>query len=287
MKRVTLPKISSVPNSAVLARLVDQAEANREDLLALPFDGLGDGKFVLAVTFSNSSRNVPRWYLFAGDTDGAPIVWMRETANQDEILVILTGSSSTSVNSLATRPKAPPRVSADTLLQPAAFDQAAYYAFFQKLTEPDTSMYPPGAFYWFLSQELVRFQRTKTSFALIMFDCRYAKGPVDKPMLSWIGQLLNSQMRKLDYVCYMEPYIGVLLAASELAEAVACAVRLADLISHKSSARGTGALMVHAGVSAIPETCEHPGVMVTAAEVALKYALAHGKVVTPYEPSMS
>ncbi|MBU6452046.1 MAG: hypothetical protein KGS72_09735, partial [Cyanobacteria bacterium REEB67] len=222
----------------------------------------------------------------AGDHDGAPIVWTRNTANIDEILLLLTGSSSTSINSLAAQKKAPPKVSADVLLQPAPFDQASYYQFYQKLIDPGSGMFPSGAFYWFLSQELVRYQRTKTSFALILLDCKSASGPLDAPMVSWIGQLLSSQMRKLDYVCSMEPFIAILLAASELPEAVACAVRLAELISVKSAHR-TGGVVVHAGVAAIPETCEHPGVLIAAAEVALRNGIQRNKVVSPFEPAMS
>jgi hypothetical protein len=283
MKRVTLPKHGSVPDASALARLVEQAHVAREDLIALPFEGLGGGAFVLAVTFSSSKRDVPRWYLFAGDDDGAPIVWMRETANREEILLILSGRASRA----GVKEPSKPKVDVDRLLKPADFDQASYYQFYQRLIDPDTSMFPAGAFYWFLSQELVRYQRTKSSFALILLDPRIDKGQPDKQTLSWIGQLLTSQMRKLDYVCTLNNFIAVLLAASELPEAITCATRLSGLVAEKSVARNPKAILaLYAGVAAVPESCEHPGVLISAAELALKKGLKKSAMVTAFDPSM-
>jgi hypothetical protein len=286
MNRVTLPKHEAVPDLPALAKLVAQAQENRENLIALPFEGIGGGSFVLAVSFSSSKRNIPRWYLFAGDDDGAPIVWMRETSNREEILLILSGRAS---RAGVTTPKEPPKpkVSVDTLIKPADFDQASYYQFYQRLIDPDTSMFPAGAFYWFLSQELVRYQRTKTSFALILLDPRYNQNKPDKQTLGWIGQLLSSQMRKLDYVCSLNGFIAILLAASELPEAINCANRLSDLVTERSAVRNPDAnLALYAGVAAVPETCEHPGVLISAAELALKNGLAKAVKVTAFDPSM-
>jgi GGDEF domain-containing protein len=285
MKRVTLSKHESVPDTSALANIVEQARVAREDLIALPFEGLGGGSFVLAVTFSSSKRDIPRWYLFAGDDDGAPIVWMRETSNREEIVLILSGRASRA--GVTVKEPAKPTVNVDTLIKPAEFDQASYYQFYQRLIDPDTSMFPAGAFYWFLSQELVRYQRTKTSFALILLDPRDNHGQPDKQTLSWIGQLLTSQMRKLDYVCSLNNLIAVLLAASELAEAINCAERLSQLVREKSIARNPLAnLSLYAGVAAVPETCEHPGVLISAAELALKDGLSKAVKVTAFTPDM-
>ena len=282
MKRITLAKSNTIPDTPVLARMVEQAHNSREDVIALPFDGLGDGRFVLAVTFSASAKNIPRWYLFAGENDGAPIVWVRDTANREEIFLILSGSSTKPVQAK------PERLSADGLIPPAPFDQASYYEFYQKLIDAKSNMFPPGAFYWFLSQELFRYQRTKSSFALILFDCKTATGPVDRQAIGWVGQLLSSQMRKLDYVCNLAPYIAVLLAASELSEAQAGAARLGQLIKSKSMVRDPqAAITLYAGVAAIPETCEHPGVLISAAEIALKNGLRNNQVITAYVPNMT
>lgn len=286
MKRITLPRSESVPGESALAKLVEQARTAREDLIALPFDGSGGGSFVLAVTFSSSKQNIPRWYLFAGDDAGAPIVWMRETANREEIVLILSGRASRAGVNAKEPPT--PRISADNLLKPAEFDQTSYYQFYQKLIEPDTSMFPAGAFYWFLSQELVRYQRTKTSFALILLEARHNQARPDQRTICWVGQLLTGQMRKLDYVCSVNGYIAILLAASELSEGVACANRLSELVSQKSLARDPQAnLVLYAGVAAIPETCEHPGVLIAAAELALKKGLAKSIKVSAFDPDMA
>jgi GGDEF domain-containing protein len=281
----TLPKHESIPDASALAKMVEQARAAREDMIALPFEGLGGGSFVLAVTFTSSKRDIPRWYLFAGEDDAAPIVWMRETGNPEEILLILSGRASRA----GVTPKEPPKpkVNVDALIKPAEFDQASYYQFYQRLIDPDTCMFPAGAFYWFLSQELVRYQRTKTSFALILLDPRDSQGLPDKQTLGWIGQLLTGQMRKLDYVCTVNSYIAVLLAASELPEAITCAERLSNLVTEKNVVRNPQAnLVLYAGVAAVPETCEHPGVLISAAELALKNGLAKAVKVTAFDPSM-
>ncbi|MBS1992832.1 MAG: diguanylate cyclase [Cyanobacteria bacterium SZAS LIN-3] len=285
MNRVSLPKLDSVPDLPVLGNLMHKAQQAREDIIAQPFEGLGGGHFVLAISYSSSKRNVPRWYLFAGEEEGAPLVWVRETPNREEILLILSGRASR-----AGAPKEPekPRVSADGLIRPADFDQASYYQFYQKLIDPDTSMFPPGAFYWFLSQELVRYQRTKTSFALVLLDPRLGSARPDGHTMAWVGQLLTSQMRKLDYVCGLKSQIAVLLAASELSEALNCAQRLSDMVAEKSAVRNPGApLTVYAGVAAIPETCEHPGVLISAAEIALKKGMAGGVKISAFDPAMA
>jgi len=286
MNRVTLPKMESVPDLPVLGELMQKAQNDRENIIAQPFEGLGGGHFVLAITYSASKRNVPRWYLFAGDDEGAPLVWVRETPNREEILLILSGRASRA----GSEPKAPekPRVTADGLVKPADFDQAGYYQFYQKLIDPDTSMFPQGAFYWFLSQELVRYQRTKTSFALVLLDARLGQATPDKHTMAWVGQVLTSQMRKLDYVCSLNNLIAVLLAASELNEATACAKRLSDLVTEKSAARNPqNPITVYAGVAAIPETCEHPGVLISAAELALRKGQAASMQVSAFDPAMA
>jgi GGDEF domain-containing protein len=285
MNRITLEKIDTLPSESILAKLVEKAHQNRESFFALPFAGAGGGRFVLAVTFSSSKRNIPRWYLFAGDDDGAPIVWMRETANREEILLILSGRASRAGDA----PKEPdkPKVPVDTLLKAADFDQASYYQFYQRLIDPDTGMFPVGAFYWFLSQELVRYQRTKTAFSLILLDAQLNKGSPDKQTFSWIGQVLTSQMRKLDYVCNLNGYIAILLAASELDEAVTCATRLSNLVSERSAVRNPeSSLVLFAGVAAVPESCEHPGVLISAAELALDRGITKSVKVTPFDPEM-
>ena len=285
MNRVTQPKMESVPDLPVLGELMQKAQNDRENIIAQPFEGLGGGHFVLAISYSASKRNVPRWYLFAGEDETAPLVWVRETSNREEILLILSGRAS---RAGAAKEPEKPRVTADGLVKPADFDQASYYQFYQKLIDPDTSMFPQGAFYWFLSQELVRYQRTKTSFALILLDPRIGQSAPDKHTAAWIGQVLTSQMRKLDYICSLNNLIAVLLAASELNEAVACATRLSDLVSEKSAARNPEHIItVYAGVAAIPETCEHPGVLISAAELALRKSQAGANKVAAFDPAMT
>jgi hypothetical protein len=63
---------------------------------------------------------------------------------------------------------------------------------------------------------------------------------------------------------------------------------LSELVSQKSLARDPQAnLVLYAGVAAIPETCEHPGVLIAAAELALKKGLAKSIKVSAFDPDMA
>jgi len=280
MERTKLAKITSIPDSFTLQSIVEMASMIRSSLIALPFQRESDIVRVVTCTFAFATTNVPRWCLFAGENEDAPVIWTKDSADLQEMSALLLSSASTAAsNSVADKAAADgfnrrSLVHTSQLPEPALFDQVSFDAFYQRMVDSNSGMLADGSFYWFLMQEFYRYQRTQLGFGIVLL----APAGQNAAALS-----RPREVRKLDYICRFNGIIGMVLAGSTLEESETCAQRIIEIARVRNdSQRFEEAFSPHAGVSAVPQTCEHPGILIAAAQKCLESSVAANIAVTAF-----
>ncbi len=282
MDRTKLAKIANLPDHFVLRSLVEMASMIRSSLIALPFEKPNAPTQVVTCTFAFATTNIPRWCLYAGENEDAPVIWTKDSADLAEMSALLAGGAPLEPG-LERRNQ--PNVTA--LPEPAVFDQNSFDAFYKKMVDSNSGMFAEGSFYWFLAQEFHRYQRTKLGFGIVILAPvgESAQGLTHsrEDILAWLGRIVVSEVRKLDYICHFNGMIGMVLAGSSLEESETCAQRIIEIaMVRNQSQRFEELLRPYAGVAAIPQTCEHPGIIIAAAQKCLANSMASNSAVTAF-----
>jgi hypothetical protein len=294
MQKVTLAKITKTPDLKALQAMKNEAFMNQEQIVALPFERPGENCLMLAITYSSAKRNIPRWYLFAGVNDGAPILWVRDTANAEEIQMLLPASkeedkapavSESPSASLAGRVTS--KLGAENFLEPAGFDQVGFDDFKKRLLDDATGMYARGSFTWFINQEHHRYQRIGVPFAVIALGLRAGNGaPLLPSYASALVRAMGPRVRAFDYFCQEGEFGCLVLPGGVIQDALVCCKRLIELADAVRMADPTGGAQLFAGVSAMPEVTEHPGVLISSVRRALQVGMERGLQICAFERGM-
>jgi len=293
MERTKLSKVTKTPDQFVLLSVVEMASMIRNAIIALPFQ-TGSLTLLVTCTFSFATTNVPRWCLFASEAEDAPAVWCHDSADLEEVSALLAQGVLPS-QALAAAPlpisagqanedrRAPQVVIAQpgVLPQPAVFDQVSFDIFCKRLVDVNSGMFAEGSFYWFLMQEFNRYQRTKLGFGIVLLSPCASLTEADSlthtrdEVIAWLGNLAVVEVRKLDYICHFNGLIGMVLANSSLEESETCAQRIIEIANTRNnSQRFDAGFAPHAGVAGMPQTCEHPGILIAAAQQSLNQAIS-------------
>ena len=287
MERTKLSKVSKTPDQFTLLSVVEMASMIRSSLIALPFQAANQ-TLVVTCTFSFATTNVPRWCLYSSEADDAPAVWCHDSADLEEVSALLAQGLPPQVASAAVAPsqddrRGSPLVMAQpgALPAPAVFDQASFDSYCQRLIDSSSGMFAEGSFYWFLMQEFNRYQRTKLGFGIVLLSpCASLNENMGlthsrQEVIAWLGKLALVELRKLDYICHFNGLIGMVLANSSLEESETCAQRIIEIaVTRNNSQRFDAGFDPHAGVAGMPQTCEHPGILIAAAQQSLDRAIA-------------
>ncbi|CAN5467855.1 hypothetical protein BH11CYA1_BH11CYA1_01370 [soil metagenome] len=287
MERTKLSKITKTPDQFVLLSVVEMASMIRSSVIALPFQA-ANLTLLVTCTFSFATTNVPRWCLYGSEAEDAPAVWCHDSADLEEVSVLLAKG----LPPQAVAPIAPPTGDNDrrsqttmaqpgVLPQPAVFDQASFDEYCKRLVDARSGMFAEGSFYWFLMQEFNRYQRTKLGFGIVLLSPCASLNQKDslthsrEEVIAWLGTLAVAEVRKLDYICQFNGLIGMVLANSSLEESETCAQRIIEIaVSRNNSQRFDSGFDPHAGVANMPQTCEHPGILIAAAQQSLNQAIS-------------
>ncbi len=283
MDRTKLAKIANLPDHFVLQSLVEMASMIRSSLIALPFERPNASPQVVTCTFAFATTNVPRWCLYAGESEDAQVIWTRDSADLAEMSALLASGGAPHQPELERRNQP----NATALPEPAVFDQDTFDAFYKKMVDSNSGMFAEGSFYWFLSQEFHRYQRTKLGFGIVILApvgvSAQGLSHSREEILAWLGRIVVSEVRKLDYVCHFNGMIGMVLAGSTLEESETCAQRIIEIaMVRNQSQRFEENFRPYAGVAAIPQTCEHPGIIIAAAQKCLENSMATNVAVTAF-----
>lgn len=291
MERTKLSKVTKTPDQFVLLSVVEMASMIRNAIIALPFQ-TGSQTLLVTCTFSFATTNVPRWCLFASEAEDAPAVWCHDSADLEEVSGLLAKGLPPQAIAVAALPvgagpvqedRRAPQVEATqpgVLPQPAVFDQASFDVFCKRLVDVNSGMFAEGSFYWFLMQEFNRYQRTKLGFGIVLLSPCASLTLSDSlthsraEVIAWLGNLAVLEVRKLDYICHFNGLIGMVLANSTLEESETCARRIIEIANTRNNTqRFDAGFAPHAGVAGMPQTCEHPGILIAAAQQSLNQAI--------------
>lgn len=290
MEPTRLTKIGNIPTMSVLMSLNEMASMIRSAVIALPFQREGDHPYSITCTFAFAQANQPRWSLFKGEQLEQPI-WSHDSADLSEV----EHNLALSINNLADGAVAPAATpignratdrpaSPSALPEPAAFDQNKFDQFYMQMINKQSGLFAEGSFYWFLMQEFYRYQRTSSVFSIALISPVSTSTTRSREEIdAWFGGIIAQEVRKLDFPCHFEGTVALVLTGSSLAEAAHCAQRLIDIaMTRNGEQRFEAALRPHAGVASIPQTCEHPGILIAAAQKALSQSVASNVAVTAF-----
>jgi hypothetical protein len=286
MERTKLSKVSKTPDQFTLLSVVEMASMIRSSLIALPFQAASQ-TLLVTCTFSFATTNVPRWCLYASEAEDAPAVWCHDSADLEEVSAFLAQGLPPQAIPIQVSPSQDDRRSPaaaapqpGVLPQPAVFDQVSFDAYCKRLIDVSSGMFAEGSFYWFLMQEFNRYQRTKLGFGIVLLspcaslDQNLGLTHSRQEVIAWLGSLAVVEVRKLDYLCHFNGLIGMVLANSSLEESETCAQRIIEIAnSRNNSQRFDAGFDPHAGVAGMPQTCEHPGILIAAAQQCLNQAI--------------
>ncbi len=264
---ISLPKIQGSPTLHDLELLLQTVQSDIDITVVLPFAVSGQVEYSLSSSFRFGSAATPKWYLFDGAEACGAILWTLTTSHLELVRtrvleIVKNKGERAQLGPIGGRRDLPP---------PAKFNMEAYKSCLAGVTEPTSGLLNEGCLFWFLSLEYERFKRYKQPFSLLFVSVHGDCGsPIEE-----IGRTINSSVRTTDTAFVYQTSFALLLPQADTAEAVLCAARLVKLLE-RNTAPGLGQA-IGVGIANIPSHCDHPGVLVSAAERASVFARLNNK----------
>jgi GGDEF domain-containing protein len=298
-----LQKLATSPAPPDLLFALEQANKNPTATIELPWKANNNNAtFVLRVNVSDGSEEGPQWTLYLGDNQDAKVLWSHDSTEPIVILSLIAAETDPqrALNTFVDTSKAialteapawraqpqeaqaaPSSVRVD-LPAPAELDKTQLDAFQQLMRRPETGLTTEGGFYWNLIQEFNRYQRANVPVSLILFELaiNMGDGKLSLPPLRVLHEATNriqQNARNLDVLChYKDPTLAMLLPHTGTREAVSLAGRLEATLLQAPLAPALDSknIFLRFGVAGIPDTCDHPAIMISAALKSLEQAKA-------------
>jgi diguanylate cyclase (GGDEF)-like protein len=296
---IRLAKLSSIPELQDLSFAMAQASKHPQATIELPWKAAGSSTtFVLKISLSEGSEEGPRWTLHAGDNPDSAVLWSYDSKDTALIQSLISAESEPqrALNSYVDtskkvddsiwikkpEPPAPPPVERTAprinLPAPAELDRAALDYIQKAIRRMETGIISEAYFSWLTIQEFSRYQRAQVPFALIMFEMslRLDDGTISLPPLRVLQEAANrvqSNCRPLDLLCHFkDPKLVIMLPHTGSNDAMLFANRIEELLRQSPLTPGLDQrnLVINFGIASIPDTCDHPGVVISAALEALE-----------------
>lgn len=167
---------------------------------------------------------------------------------------------------------------------PVELDRAAVDSVFRTFTDQETGFITQASFLFFLVNEYSRFQRGGKPFSVIRFDLLLGAGEqspaaLTAPAMREAGKRIFAAMRSLDWVSHWSDSDYALLlphTTRDEAKEVACAVIASLTDGALLPDWQPDSLMVCMGLASMPEDCNHPGILLAAAQEARLQARKKG-----------
>lgn len=295
---VKLTKLASIPSIQDLDFAMSQASKHPRAIIELPWKTANaTTTFVLKVCTAAGSEDGPSWTLHAGESMDAAVLWSHDSMDTFLIQSLISAESDSS-RSLQTyvdtskqapildeptpppQPQSPPRSARPNLPAPMELDRAMLDAMQWHLRRQETGLLSEAYAYHLLIQEFNRFTRYQTPFAFVLFELamRLNDGTITLPPVRLLHESANRIQgigRSLDNLCHFaDPRLCLVLPHTGSNETVQLCMRIEQALLQSPLAPGLDAsnVLVHFGIASIPDTCEHPGILIAAAMEALEQA---------------
>ncbi len=293
-----LSKLNHRPDKNDLDVVLAQAKKNTSAVIELPFKSQSSPTFVLKVS-SFSGDEDTNWMLYQGESADAAVLWSFDSDDTSliESLIAAECGSDRKVTATDTklvvsnldlddqRPAPMPRmvsslVANADLPEPVEWDQDELGELDKQLTNPETGLYSSTAFFFFLGREYARYQCLESSMAVIVFELLANYGgdkimPMPERALKEAFRRFRNVMSGVDIAAhYRQRQFAFLLPGVTSNDAVQFGKRIEKVLLDGPLQPGldSNQAILLAGVASIPDTCDHPGVVLAACEKALAQA---------------
>ncbi len=243
----------------------------------------------------DSSDEGPSWTLHSGEAVDSAVLWSHDSvdtfliqsliaAECDPERALNTFIDTAPKREIVSQPKANqtptprPQSVRPNLPAPADLDRNVLEALQRELRREGTGLLSEASFYWQVIQEFNRYQQTETPCCLLMIEMglRLTDGAISLPPLRVLHEVagrMQAASRPLDSLChYKDPRLALILPHTEGNEAMQQAMRLEEAL--RATPLGPGLdpsnVVFNVGIAGIPDTCNHPGILIAAAVEALE-----------------
>lgn len=295
-----LSKLGNTPTTTELDYALEQAKKNTSAIIELPWKSQSSPTFVLKISASERDGEA-NWVLCKGETADAAVLWSfdsDDTSLIESLIAAETASersfasaagTSKPVNGGASAPaqqaapvpqSAPSAVPSVDLPPPVELDRAIVDEIDRNLRNPETGLNTRAAFFFFMIREYCRFESVKSPMAVIVFELLVDYGndkimPLPERALKEAFRRFQGVMRSVDIVAhYQERQFAFLLPGISSNDAVQFGKKIEKVLLESPLQPGLNAeqAVLVAGVASIPDTCDHPGILLAACEKALAQA---------------
>ena len=293
---VRLSKLGTVPVMEDLDFAMSQAAKHPQAVIELPWKAAtSPNTFVLRVTYADGAEEGPSWTLHSGDAIDSAILWSHESVDSFLIqsliaaecdphraLVGFVDTAPTREKITAPKPNQapPPRPQSvrPNLPPPADLDRNLIEALQRNLRREGTGLLSEASFYWLVIQEFTRFQQLNLPFSLVIAEVglRLTDGAISLPPLRVLHEIsgrIQAAGRPLDNLChYKDPKLAIILPQTDVNEAMEQAMRVKEALLATPLGPGLDPSNVtfNVGIASVPDTCDHPGILIAAAAEALE-----------------
>jgi GGDEF domain-containing protein len=178
-----------------------------------------------------------------------------------------------------------------TLPPPVELDRAAVEAVWGGLTDASTGLLSKPAFLFFLVNEAQRHHRELHTFSVVRFEMRVRPPEGDKALplpdaaVREAARRIFSRMRPLALIGQYDAGFAFLLPYSSREETTEFVADIYTILTTKPLAPDVPVqnLSLSFGCASIPEDCNHPGVLLAAAEHALTFSKANNRPMVNFE----
>lgn len=295
-----LGKLSNTPTTSDLDFALAQAKKNTSAVIELPWKSQSSPTFLLKVSCFAGEEDA-NWALYQGETADAAVLWsfdsddttliesliVAECGSERSVTAALTASASNTVsqspggaNGGQVSVPPPSAVPLANLPPPVEFDRALVDDIDRNLRNPETGFITRAGFFYFMAREYARYEAFKTPMAVIVFELLANYGgdkimPMPERALKEAFRRFQSVMNGVDIVShYKERQFAFILPGQNANDAIGFGQRIEKVLAEGPLQPGLDANqgIFCAGVASIPDTCDHPGIVLAACERALGQA---------------
>jgi len=301
-----LAKLVNTPTTTDLDFALQQAKKNTSAVIELPWKSQSSPTFLLKVSCFQGEDDA-NWVLYQGETADAAVLWSFDSDDTTliESLIVAECGAERSVTAAMpanaaggspsqtpggngmdgalpgmVAPQAPGAVPQVNLPPPVEFDRALVDEIDKNLRNPETGFITRAGFFYFMAREYARYEAYKTPMAVIVFELLANYGndkimPMPERALKEAFRRFQAVMNGVDIVShYKERQFAFILPGRDSNAAIQFGQRVEKVLMEGPLQPGLDAnqAIFCAGVASIPDTCEHPGVVLAACEKALGQA---------------
>lgn len=297
-----LTKLSNTPNTTDLDFALSQAKKNTSAVIELPWKSQSSPTFVLKVSCFGGDGDA-NWVLYQGETADAAVLWSFDSDDTTLIESLISAECGPVFSEAAPAPNgasgagpgpngggtglphavskpAPSAVLQVNLPAPVEFDRSIVDEVERSLRNPETGFVTRAGFFYFMAREFARYESFKTPLAVIVFELLANYGsdkimPIPERALKEALRRFQTVMNGVDIVAhYKERQLAFILPGASSNDAIQFGQRIEKVLMEGPLQPGLDAnqAIICAGVASIPDTCDHPGIVLAACEKALGQA---------------